>query len=300
MMPSLRIAVVTGTLALTSIVFGLTATNLPAKGNAMPQSLKESLLFHASFDGKTDADFAQGDPKIYTSLTPERDDPQPGITTPSVGIAQGEGRYGDALRFERHDGPRAILFQGGDNLGYRKRDWNGTVSFWLRLDPDRDLAPGYCDPLQITERAWNDAAFFVDFTEDDSPRHFRLGVFSDLGFWNPSGREWEEVPAKERPLAIVERPPFGRDRWTHVAFTFEGINSDERESVARFYLDGKPAGEIKGRRQVFTWDPAKARILLGLAYVGLFDDLAVFDRSLTVEEIQTILHLNQGIRSLRD
>ena len=178
-----------------------------------------------------------------------------------------------------------------------KRYWK---RYGVRLDPDRDLAPGYCDPVQITERAWNDAAFFVDFTKDDSPRHFRLGVFSDLGFWNPSGRKWEEVPATERPLAIVERPPFGSDRWTHVAFTFEAINSDAREAVARFYLDGKPAGEIKGRRQVFTWDPAKARILLGLAYVGLFDDLAVFDRSLTAEEIQTILRLDQGIRSLRD
>lgn len=290
----------TATIVLASITAWLATANLPAEETTVKKPLTESLLFHASFDGKADADFAQGDPKIYTSLTPERDNPQPGITTQSVGIAQGEGRYGDALRFERHDGPRAILFQGGSNLGYRKRDWNGTVSFWLRLDPDRDLAPGYCDPLQITQRAWNDAAFFVDFTKDDSPRHFRLGVFSDLGFWNPSGRPWEEVPAKERPLAIVERPPFGRDRWTHVAFTFEAINSDEREAVARLYLDGKPEGEIKGRRQVFTWDPTKARILLGLAYVGLFDDLAVFDRSLTVEEIQTILHLNQGIRSLSD
>jgi hypothetical protein len=299
MMRSRRVAILTPALALTSLTVWLAAVNLTAQETSVKKPLRESLLFHASFDGQADADLAQGDPRIHTSLTPERDNPQPGITTDTVALAEGAGRYGDALRFERHDGPRAILFRDGRNMGYRPRDWNGTVSFWLRLDPDRDLAPGFCDPVQITERAWNDAAFFVDFTKDDSPRHFRLGVFSDLSFWNPKGVPWEEVPVEDRPLAIVEQTPFGSDRWTHVAFTFRGINADE-DAVARLYLDGRLHGSVAPRRQVFTWDESEARILLGLAYVGLMDDLAVFNRELSGEEIQTILELDRGIRDLRE
>ena len=59
---------------------------------------------------------------------------------------------------------------------YAKSNWSGAVSFWLRLDPDTDLEAGYCDPLQNTPREWNDAAFWVDFSKDERPRHFRLGA----------------------------------------------------------------------------------------------------------------------------
>ena len=34
-------------------------------------------------------------------------------------------------------------------LGYNARSWSATVSVWLRLNPDQDLEPGYCDPIQI-------------------------------------------------------------------------------------------------------------------------------------------------------
>jgi len=30
------------------------------------------------------------------------------------------------------------------------------------LSPPTDLAPGFCDPIRITPREWNDRAFFVD------------------------------------------------------------------------------------------------------------------------------------------
>ena len=74
------------------------------------------------------------------------------------------------------------------------KDWSGTVSFWLRLDPDKDLEPGYADPIQITDKKWDDASFFVDFTKDDKPRHFRLGIYSDLKVWNPKGLNFDTMP----------------------------------------------------------------------------------------------------------
>ncbi len=38
--------------------------------------------------------------------------------------------------------------------------------------------------------------------------------------------------------------------------------------------------------------------MLGINYVGQLDDLAIFDRSLTAGEVQTVMELPQGIRSL--
>ena len=49
----------------------------------------------------------------------------------------------------------------------------------------------------------------------------------------------------------------------------------------------------------FEWDPAKVFLVLGAAYVGYQDDLAVFDRALTDAEVVAIYGLKNGIRDLR-
>ncbi|MEO8427188.1 MAG: hypothetical protein ABI651_08760 [Verrucomicrobiota bacterium] len=35
-------------------------------------------------------------------------------------------------------------------------------------------------------------------------------------------------------------------------------------------------------------------VMIGLSYVGLFDDLAIFNRALTDKEIQILFHLESG------
>jgi hypothetical protein len=263
---------------------------------AEPQKLTEALTFHAGFEGSGNADFARGDKYVYTSPTVENRQPKAGLHADGVELTQA-GKFGGALRF-RKKVPEAVMFQAADNMPYRKENWNGTVSLWLSLDPDQDLEPGYADPIQITERGWNDGAFFVDFTKDDTPRHFRLGAFADRKVWDPTERDWETVAVAERPMAEIAEKVFGRGRWTHVAFTFENFNSGNDNGVATLYIDGQPRGSVTGRKQTFTWDPAKSAIMLGLSYVGLIDDLAIFDRALTADEIQSLHELPQGVRSL--
>jgi hypothetical protein len=85
-----------------------------------------------------------------------------------------------------------------------------------------------------------------------------------------------------------------------VAFTFENFNSGGEDGVATLYIDGQPQGSLRGRRQTFTWDPAKSAIMLGLSYVGLMDDLAIFDRALTAEEIKQLYALPQGVAALHE
>jgi len=262
-------------------------------------ALRSALTFHASFDGTTDAGHAAGDPKLYSAPSAKaRNDAKPGLPeSGEVQHARGVGRFGDALRFTVKKSP-FVFFQGDRNMPYAARDWSGTVSFWLSTDPEGDLAPGFCDPVQITPRAWNDAAFFVEFEKKPESIPFRLGVYADLNVWNPAKRRIADIPTEERPLLTVSKPPFARGKWTHVLFTFERFNTGKPDGVARLYLDGVRQGELTGREQTFTWDPKTTAIGLGLSYIGMLDELSIFNRALSDAEVLELHALEKGVSAL--
>ena len=264
---------------------------------AAPSNLADALTFHASFDHGVDADLALGDASIYTAPAfDQRERSEPGISGPDVSVAEGAGRFGDALQFSRKTG-LATFYRAENNVAYAESGWAGTVSFWLSLDPATDLEPGFCDPVQITDVRYDDAAIWVDFT-DKNPRQFRLGVFGDLGVWNP-----EEIASDDNPffldrLIAVDAPPFKRGEWTHVVITFSGLNS-EAGGQANLYLNGSPLTKtVTDIDEPFTWDLQQAAIRVGVSYVGLFDDLALFDRALTASEVSELYALDGGVASL--
>ena len=263
-------------------------------------ALRKALTFHAPFDGSTDAAYGAGDTKLYWAPTAkQRQTAKPGLPDGGeVQHARGAGRFGDALRFTIRKSP-LVFYQGAKNMPYQPADWSGTVSFWLSADPQGELEPGFCDPVQITPRAWNDAAFFVEFEKRPEAIPFRLGVYADLLVWNPTKRPFAEITAAERPLVTVDNPPFSRGKWTHVLFTFERFNTGRADGVTRLYLDGTRRGELSGRQQTFTWDPASVAIMLGLSYIGMIDEIAIFDRVLTDDEIRRVHALDKGIAGLR-
>ena len=258
-------------------------------------SLRDALSFHASFDNGPDADFARGDGAIYTAPSYDAlEDARPGIGNPDVQLVEGVGRFGGALDFTKKNG-HAIFYSAADNVAYDPADWSGTASFWLKLDPSVDLEPGFCDPIQLTDSGYNDAAVWVDFTKEN-PRQFRLGVFGDLHAWNPDERPPDEFPAFGSRLVVSDSPPFSRDAWTHIVITFSGLGSEAGR--ARLYLDGAPLPEVReGIAEPFTWD-SPGSIRLGLRYVGLYDELALFDRALTNEEVAMLHALEGGVAEL--
>lgn len=293
----------TNHLALAAIVAAVVAAGAEGtRAGAQGDGLRQALTFHAPFDGVVDAAFASGDPKLYSLAMVGRGQPAP---PPAAGLpatgetvhVQGAGRFGDALRFTQRRKPR-VFFQADRNVAYTPADWSGTVSFWLSVDPANELEPGFCDPIQITPRSWDDAAFFVEFEKGEAAIPFRLGVYADKSVWNPTGRPFAEVPAAERPLVTVEQPPFGAGKWTHIVFTFERFNTGQPDGVARLYLDGKPAGQLSPLVQTFTWDPARSTIALGLSYIGLMDELSVFNRALSDDEVAALHALPQGVTGL--
>lgn len=288
----LKFACVCATLALAA------GCACPFAGKQSTRSLRNALTFHASFDHGVNADFARGDRQFYTAASfNTRSNALPGLVASNVTVvARGEGRFGDALHFTRKQAP-LVFFKAQENVAFRSSQWSGTVSFWLQADPGGSLPSGFCDPIQITPRAWNDAAFFVEFEKrQDIP--FRLGVYADYKVWNPENIKWEQIPASEKPLLTVPKPPFKAGKWTHVVFTFENFNTGRPDGVARLYLDGIPHGELPARTQTFTWDQAATAVQLGVGYVGRFDDLSIFNRSLTPPEVATLFHLERGAAAL--
>jgi hypothetical protein len=252
------------------------------------------LTFHASFDDGPNADVAAGDAKIHTATNLSRQQVAEGLTHAAVRIDD-NGRWGKCLRFTDTT-ESVVFFHGADNVPYSADGFALTVSFWMRLNPDQDLKPGYVDPLQITDKEWNNAALFVDFTKDDQPRHFRLGVFSDYRFWNPQDTPWDDIAVDKRPMVEVARPPFSATSWTHVAFVLDGVNSG-RPALAQLYLNGRLQGKLSGP-QKFTWDPQRLAIMLGIQYIGAIDDFAVFRGAMSVTEIAELMQLEDGVREL--
>jgi concanavalin A-like lectin/glucanase superfamily protein len=263
------------------------------------EALRKALTFHASFDGKIHATHADGDPALHWAPSlKERQQAKAGLPPGGeVQHAAGAGRFGDALRFTSRKSP-SLFFRGQRNMPYRASDWDGTVSFWLRVDPESELETGFCDPVQITPRAWNDAAFFVEFEKRAGSIPFRLGSYADLDVWNPAKRKFDDIPMQERPLVSVANPPFSGNRWTHVVFTFERFNTGKPDGVAKLYLDGELRGTLSPRQQTFTWDPERTVIALGLGYIGLLDELSIFGRSLDAGEVRTLYGLESGVTAL--
>ena len=264
------------------------------KENTTADDLRGALTFYASFDAGIHADFAMGDSLLYTVPNRKaRDSAQTGLHKPKVMRQAGKGKYGHGLQFaERSKGN--IYYTSGGNIAYSKENWTGAISFWLSVDPNTELAEGYCDPIQITDVNYNDASIWVDFT-DDEPRIFRLGVIGDLNIWNPEGlEEADELFLPQ--VAPVDNPPFAAGKWTHVLINFSGLNSGKGE--ASLYLDGKLKGAVSNIALPFTWELEMSNIYLGLGYIGLMDELSIYNRNLTEKEIKVLAGLENGVHTL--
>lgn len=261
---------------------------------ASSSELSTALTLHASFDQTLDADFSRGDRTCYVQNGKElhranqRDD--------AVLIPEG-GRFGGALHFPNKSDFRPV-FRDDGVLGYNNSDWSASVSIWLRLDPDKDLVPGYCDPVQIVGNDSKQGYVFLEFSKDETPRFFRYAIRPLFDIWNPDNVAWAEIPFDKRPMVQVARPPFSRETWTHVVFTLQNVNDQEEPQLGRLYINGQLQGSIENWDLTFGWEPSQVLLVLAAAYVGSIDDLAVFNRVLTMDEVQQIYRSEHGIREL--
>ena len=259
-------------------------------------SLKAALTFYASFDNGINADFSIGDSLLYTVANRKAlDSSQVGLHKPDISRQEGKGKFGDGLQFtEKSKG--YIYYPSAGNIAYNKENWSGAISFWLSLDPATDLEPGFCDPIQITDVSYNDAAIWVDFTKEN-PREFRLGVIGDRNSWNPDGLE-DEDPLFLPQLVPLSNPPFAKGEWTHAFINFSGLNTDKGQ--ASLYVNGELIGTRSDITDPFSWELEQSNIFLGLSYIGFMDDLSLYNRALSENEIAALYALENGVQTILD
>ena len=258
------------------------------------EGLRRGLTFHAPFDARFDASLSADDPVSRIRVSGKMAPTSPGQ---EIKLAT-DGRFGGCLVFPKKGSVRPE-YAATKSLAYGTTDWSATVSVWLRLDPDKDLEPGYCDPVQIIGDDVKKGFIFLEWSKDHSPRHFRFAVRPLYHLWNPDAVGWEQIPDERRPMVKMEQAPFRRDRWTHVAFVLDHINDHAAPPRARLHIDGRQIGVIQGHDLTFGWDPAAIRLVLGAAYVGSLDDLAIWNRALSAEEIARLYALPGGVETLR-
>jgi hypothetical protein len=257
-------------------------------------ALRGALTMHASFDKDFNADFSRGDGTCYVRQGKET---VPAAPSEDVKVVGEGGRFGGALWFPRKGNTRP-QYKGAGVLGYNEKSWSTTVSVWLRLTPDEDLQPGYCDPVQIVGNDLKKGFIFLEWSKNETPRFFRYAIRPLVEIWNPTNVQWDDIPFDKRPMVQVERAPFSRDKWTHVVFTLDKINDKAGKPGGKLYMNGQPKGAIENWDLSFGWDPAGVLLVLGAAYVGHMDDLAVFNRVLTDAEVQQLFALKNGAREL--
>jgi hypothetical protein len=262
-------------------------------------ALRDALTFHASFDKGPDADFALGDPCLYNAEFPLYADPEvepelvPGLGTPPLAIMP--GKFGSALAFTKENS-RVVCYRAEKNVAYSPEAFRGSASFWLSLDPTA-IPQQYSDPFQITDKDYNNDCIWIDFTKNDTPPDFRLGVFGDQSVWDPRNLHNLGEDFFFRLLRVTE-PPFAAGAWTHVVVTWDGINSTQTGRAVLF-LNGVRQGKTAAISERFDWNISSATIRLGTGpYVGLLDDLAMFNRPLSEEEVNALGVAEGGISDL--
>ncbi|MEM8486459.1 MAG: LamG-like jellyroll fold domain-containing protein [Bacteroidota bacterium] len=266
--------------------------------NTFPD-LKDALTFYVSFDNGTSADFARGDGEMYTAIATyangrrSLDSVRVGMHNANHQLVEGGGLTGDAFAFGDKSGP-VLFYNGKDNIVYNPENWSGTISFWLSVDPAADI-DGYTDPIQITDTDFNDASIWVDFTDAD-PTDFRLGVIGDRSAWTQDTVHTPVREVFEKRILNVGQYPFSRAEWTHVLISYDGLGTTN--SLATLYLDGEKMGEVSDIDDPFTWTLDNSKIFLGLGFRGVMDELSIFNKPLTDEQVLALFELKGGIKSI--
>ena len=271
-----------------------TAMFLPVAAFAQVGGLKQALTFHASFDKGLDADFSRGD---KACLIRGKQGTLPAALNEELKLVPDGGRFGGGLHFTKK-GTTQPRFKDAGVLNYNATNWSASVSVWLRLDPDKDLAPGYCDPVQIVGDDTKKGFIFLEWSKDESPRHFRYAIRPLEQIWNPNKLDWAKMTAAQRPAVNLERAPFSREAWTHAVFTLDNVNDKAKKPVGRLYLNAKLMGTIENWDLTLGWNPDAVALVLGASYVGHLDDLAAFNRALTDAEVKVLNGLKTGAREL--
>ncbi|QDU27053.1 hypothetical protein ETAA8_21370 [Anatilimnocola aggregata] len=255
--------------------------NSPASGD----DLRSAVIFFASFDETVKADIAGGQATLNTRSNhptePGRFVFDSGFNEQVFRISKDKGISGGALEVvDVLPNNGRIYFPAQGNLPFDPKGWNGALSVWCKTDPNQLLKTTFCDPIQITEKGANNGGLWFDFN-NAKPRDMRHGAFP-------------AVPTKEKPIAeddpkapivLVPKIDWKADAWHHVVLTWSGFDTGKSDAVSQIYIDSKLIGAIRDCPIAMQWDLEKTGIYVAVNYIGLLDELAIFRRALSANEV---------------
>lgn len=259
-------------------------------------SVRKAVVLYASFDDAVKANLGGGELTVNTRFGPpaeaEKHVFEKGFNENVFRIAKGKGVHGGALEVvDVLPNNGRIFFPAKGNIAFKKEGWDGAVSLWINTDPTELIKSRFCDPVQITQKGANNGGIWCDFN-DAKPRDMRMGIF-------PAARAGQS-PIKEddpqAPLIRVPRVGFKAGEWHHLVLNWKNCDTGKADAHAAFYVDGRLIGDVKDRDIPMDWDLEKAGIYVAVNYVGLLDEFAVFNRSLTPTEIE-LLHQQPALLS---
>lgn len=262
-------------------------------------ALKKAVTFYASFDDAVKADVGGGVLALFTGVRPEpgkpKPEPKPGADEKVFTIAKTKGIAGGCLEVNDvlpNNG--RIFFPAKGNIAFKKGGWGGAVSVWINFDPDKMLKTKFCDPIQITQKGANNGGIWFDFN-DVKPRDMRHGCFPAL----KDGEIALSEDDSKAPMVRVPKVGFKSGDWHHIVISWKNFDTGKPDAVSQFYVDGKLMGEVKERAIAMDWDIEQAGIFVAVSYIGLLDELAIFDRPLTQEEIDLLRTKPACLRPLK-
>jgi len=249
---------------ITLALLGLLAAGCGGPQQQIEEKLREHVLFFSNFEKGIDALSSAG------SVLADFD----GARTRHH---LNDGVQDGYLTFEPD--AEALVYRAKGNIGYEPRQaWAGAVSFWLGVDPAKDLVADYPEPFHIGKRSgnsfpWDDAVIFVDFTKP--PRSLRLGVY-------PNKTEEISDEMVKADVIDVAGLQWKADQWHHVLVSWRNFNSGKADAEWVLFVDGKEKGRKQGIRIDVAWDIDNQVLRFNhYKYSGKMDEIAVFDAFLT-------------------
>jgi hypothetical protein len=257
-------------------------------------ALHKAVTLYASFDDAVRADFGGGELTFSTRTTPEKGKFafEKGFNEKVFRIAKDKGIAGSCL--EATDIlPKTgrIFLPASGNIAFKKGGWGGALSVWINTDPNKLLKTGFCDPIQITQKGANNGGIWFDFN-DAKPRDMRMGVFPAV----PEGKKGVGESDPNAPMVRMKDIGFKSGDWHHIVITWQNFDTGKKDALAVLHVDGKRIGEVKDYEIAMDWEIEKAGIYVAVNYIGLLDELALFNRPLTAAEV-TQLHQKPGLLS---
>ena len=118
---------------------------------------------------------------------------------------------------------------------------------------------------------------------------------------------------RSRGLALLkstQRPPnaqiywvknvgFKAGDWHHVALAWRNFDTGRKDGHSTLYIDGKRVGEIRGHDLRMDLDLEKTGIYVAVSFIGLLDELAVFNRELTASEVAQLHQRPEALAGLK-